>query len=236
MTTLKLRFEKGHLLAELPDGSLWLADTGAPKSMGTGRTVTVAGVTVRLQPAYLGVSLKQLRKWVGVDFSGLLGLDVLGRLDAVFDLPAGTVTFSKKPDLAVDGTVVSVRNHGVPTLTGWVRGRPRPWLLDTGAQLSYFLPQEDDLSVLPFAGRARDFFPVVGEYTVDTYRVPVTLGESNLQLKLRAAVPPRLLRLLLSQWGGLVGSELFVGRQVGVFPLRHELVVGPRREAAEHAA
>jgi hypothetical protein len=235
MKTHRLALVKGHLFVELDDG-LWLLDTGAPRSMGNGRTVTVAEVTVPLQPAYLGVSLTQLRKWVGVDFSGLLGLDVLGRLDAVLDLPAGTVTFSKRPDLAVDGTVVSVRNRGVPTLTGWVRGRPRPWLLDTGAQLSYFLPRKDDLSVLPFAGKARDFFPVVGEYTVDTYRVPVTLGESNLQVQLKAAVPPKLLRLVLSTCGGLVGSELFVGRQVGFFPLRHELVVGPRREPAEHAA
>jgi hypothetical protein len=181
---------------------------------------------VPFRPTYLGVSLRQLRKWVGVTFSGLLGLDVLSRLDAAFDLPAGTVTFSTRPDLVVDGTVVSVRNHGVPTLTGWVRGRPRPWLVDTGAQHSYFLPQEDDLSVLPHAGKAKDFFPLVGEYEVDTYRVPVTLGESNLEVKLRAAVPPRLLRRLLSQWGGLVGSELFVGRQVGLFPLRGQLVVG----------
>jgi hypothetical protein len=82
------------------------------------------------------------------------------------------------------------------------------------------------LSVLPYAGKGTDFFPLAGEYEVDTYRVPVTLGESNLEVKLRAAVPPRLLRRLLSQWGGLVGSELFVGRQVGFFPLRGQLVVG----------
>ena len=234
MNTYQLVREKDHLFVTLPDGSRQLLDTGAGYSLGAAGSVTVAGVTVPVTQRYLGASVRRLRKLVGADFSGLLGLDVLGQLDAVYDLPAGTVTFSRRPVLAVQGEAVSLRAgpFGLPLFTGWVRGRPRTWALDTGAQLSYFLPEEDDLSVFPFAGKAPDFFPLTGKYTVDTYRVPVTLGESNLEVKLKAAVPPRLLGKLLSGWGGLVGSELFVGRKVGFFPLRKQLVVGPGEEAA----
>lgn len=227
MTTFTLRLKKQHLFVSLPDGD-WLVDTGAPQSMGAGPTVTVAGVTVPVKPAYLGASLAELRQRVGVTFDGLLGMDVLGQLDTVFDVPAGTLTFSRTPELTVDGTAVSLRVPAVPMFTGWVRGRPRPWLLDTGAKLSYFTPQEDDLSVFPFAGMDDDFFPLVGPYPVETYRVPVTLGQSNLEVKLKAALPHKLVRPMLSQWGGLVGSELFVDRQVGFFPLRGQLVVGDR--------
>ena len=223
--TYGLRLEQGHLFASLPGGDA-LVDTGAPRSVGDEPSSTMADVTVPLARHYMGVTVEQLRKYVGVNFSCLLGMDVLRRLDAVFDLPAGTVTFSRQPDLAVMGHTVGMRLNGVPVLTGWVRGLPRPWGVDSGAQLSYYLPVDDDLSVLPFAGKARDFFPVLGEYEVDTFRVPVTLGESQLEVKLKAAVPTKLLRRALARWGGLVGSELFVGRQVGFFPLRQTLVVG----------
>jgi hypothetical protein len=238
MNTYQLVREKDHLFVTLPDGSRQLLDTGAGHSLGTAGSVTVAGVTVPVTKKYLGASVRRLRKLVGADFSGLLGLDVLGQLDAVYDLPAGTVTFSRRPGLAVEGEAVSLRAEpfGLPLFTGRVRGRPRTWALDTGAQLSYFLPEEDDLSVFPFAGKAPDFFPLTGKYTVDTYRVPVTLGEASVTVSLRAAVPPRLLQRLLAGFGGLVGAELFAGRKVGFFPLQRRLVVGPREAAAAECA
>ena len=226
MTTQTLRLHKGHLFTRLSDGRLALVDTGAAQSMGDSGSVTLAGLTVPTTRRYLAATLKKLRQYVGVPFDVLLGQDVLLRLDAVYDLPNGAATFSQNPDLALEGATVNLRRNGVPTLTGWVRGRPELVGWDSGAQLSYFTPREDDQSVLPYAGKAEDFFPLVGRYTVDTYRVPVTLGESNVTMRVRAAVAPGVLRRMLGQWGVLMGSELVVGRQVGFFPLRGELTVG----------
>src|SRR4051794_23538285 len=76
----------GHVFCEI-DSELWLLDTGAPTSFGASRSVAVAGEQFNLATSYLGLTSETLSQFVGVPCVGLVGADVLGRFDHIFDAP-----------------------------------------------------------------------------------------------------------------------------------------------------
>ena len=71
-----------------------------------------------------------------------------------------------------------------------------------------------------------DFYPIFGEFTTDTYRAPLQVGQTQHQL--RCGQLPTVLGLTLMVAGtkGIVGNELLNGRRVGYFPRRHVLMLG----------
>lgn len=229
MTTIPLRFIKDHLFFELPDG-LFLVDTGAPQSLGPGETLTLAGVTVPLQRTYLGATPEAITQLVGVPFTGLIGQDLLLQLDIVFDLPQQQGTVAALPTLRARGEPVELRVTGFPRVPVDIGGQRHLFLLDTGAQLSFFQLDDVPAGSVP-AGRVVDFFPGFGRFEVDTFRVPVTIGGVTETLRFGRLPFPLDQLLGLTGTGGILGAELFVGRQVGFFPLRREFVVGKRQEA-----
>jgi len=233
MTTIPLRFINDHLFFELPDG-LFLVDTGAPQTLGPGETLTLAGVTVPLQRTFLGATVEAIRGFVGVPFTGLVGQDLLLQLDIVFDLPRQQATVAALPTLHVRGEPVELRGPGFPQVPVDIDGQRHQFLLDTGAQLSFFQLDEVPGRFEP-AGTVVDFFPGFGSFEVDTFKVPVTIGGVTETLRFGRLPFPLDQLLGLTGTGGIVGAELLVGRQVGFFPLRHELVVGPRDDNAARA-
>jgi len=96
-------------------------------------------------------------------------------------------------------------------------------MFDTRHELSYF--QDDSLSGFPEAGIVTDFYPGFGQFETQTYRLPVTIGETRLTL--RCGSLPTLLGLTLSMAGtqGIVGNEILATRVVGYFPGRRLLVI-----------
>jgi hypothetical protein len=100
--------------------------------------------------------------------------------------------------------------------------------------LSFFQLDEAPSGFVP-AGTVVDFFPGFGRFEVDTFKGPLTIGGVTETLRFGRLPFPLDQLLGLTGTGGIVGAELFIGRQVGFFPLRHELVVGEHREASEHA-
>ena len=88
MNTLPLELRDGHVYVEL-GGELWLLDTGAPTSFGTLRSLSIAGEQFKLGTSYLGLTATTLSQFVGVPCAGLLGADVLGRFDHIFDTYSG---------------------------------------------------------------------------------------------------------------------------------------------------
>jgi hypothetical protein len=93
MTTLPLNFIEGHLFVEL-DGNLWLFDTGAPTSFGISQSLAIAGERFNISASYFGLNATSLKQFVGVQCSGLLGADVLGRFDHILDTAGGGLTVS----------------------------------------------------------------------------------------------------------------------------------------------
>ncbi|MFM1749820.1 MAG: hypothetical protein RLZZ188_3486 [Verrucomicrobiota bacterium] len=222
MNTLPLKLRDGHLFVEL-GGELWLLDTGAPTSFGTSRSITIAGEHFTLGTSYLGLTAATLSQFVGVACVGLLGADVLGRFDHIFDTAAGGLTVSTA-ELSHGGQTVRLDEFmGIPIVTARVGGSDYRMFFDTGAQISYF--QEDSLSEFPAAGSVTDFYPGVGQFQTETHEVPVSLG--GVAFTLRCGTLPGLLgmTLMMASTEGIVGNAILSNRTVGYFPRRRMMVL-----------
>jgi hypothetical protein len=192
VNTLPLQLRDGHLFVELR-GELWLVDTGAPASFGTSRSLAIAGEQFSLDPSYLGLTATVLSQFVGISCVGLLGADVLGCFDHLFDTAGGWLTVSTG-DLPHSGQSIPLDEFmGIPIVNARVGGRDYRMFFDTGAQISYF--QDDALMEFPAAGSVTDFYPGVGQFQTDTHEVPVSLG--GVEFTLRCGTLPGTLDMTL---------------------------------------
>lgn len=222
MIQLPLLFRESHLFIEFAD-ELWLLDTGAPTSFGTQPTLSLAGAEFPLQKNYLGLTAATLSRFVSVDCAGLLGADVLGAFDLIFDIPNATLVVSTD-ELEFNGQAVALDEFmGIPILTARIRGANHRMFFDTGAQICYW--QDDSLTKFPFAGEVSDFYPGVGQFQTDTYRVDLTLGKDVFTV--RCGTLPGLLgmTLMMADTTGIVGNEILSNRAVGYFPRRMKLIL-----------
>jgi len=222
MNTLPLQLRAGHLFVEL-GGELWLLDTGAPTSFGMSRRLTIAGEQFILGTDYLGLTAATLTQFVGLPCVGLLGADVLGRFDHLFDSIAGRLTVSTA-ELSHSGQTVRLDEFmGIPIVTARVGGRQYRMFFDTGAQISYF--QGESLTEFPSAGSVTDFYPGVGQFQTDTHDVPVSLD--GVSFTLRCGTLPGLLAptLMMASTEGIVGNAILSNRTVGYFPRRRRMIL-----------
>lgn len=217
MKTLPLSLTHGHLFVEL-DGGLWLFDTGAPTSFGTTASLNFAASQFSLQREYMGLNATTLSEYIGMECSGLLGADILGRFDHLIDTAKGSLTVSDS-ELSHDGHAVHVDEFmGIPIVTAFVAGTGYRMFFDTGAQVSYF--QDESLAGYEPAGSMTDFYPGVGQFQTDTHDVPFSIGE--ISTVLRCGSLPSLLGATLMMAGthGIIGNQILEGRVVGFFPKR----------------
>lgn len=220
MDILPLQLLNGHVFAEL-NGELWFLDTGAPTSFGTSRSLSVVGKQFSLGTSYLGLTATTLSQFVGVPCVGLLGADILGRFDHIFDTTGGRLSVSAA-ELSHSGHSVRLDEFmGIPVLTARVGSSDYRMFFDTGAQISYF--QDDSLTDFPFAGSVTDFFPGVGQFQTDTHDVPVSLG--GVPFTLRCGTLPGLLgmTLMMADTKGIIGNAILHDRVVAYFPRRRVL-------------
>lgn len=165
MKTLPLKLQACHLYLELND-ELWLIDTGAPISFGSPTELCLAGQSFRIDEHMLGLTPAKLSRFVGVPCTGLLGADVLGRFDHVFDCARGPLTLSPDP-LEHSGQVVQLTAlMGVPILTAHRRHGPphvlrhRRTVLVLPAPFARQLPQRGPRPRLPpWCGAVPDRHP-----------------------------------------------------------------------------
>ena len=222
MNTLPLQFRDGHLFVEL-GGELWLLDTGAPTSFGTSRSLTIAGEQCSLGTNYLGLTAATLSQFVGVPCVGLLGADILGRFDHLFDSTAGRLTVSTA-ELSHSGQTVCLDEFmGIPIVMARVGGRQHRMFFDTGAQISYF--QGDSLTEFPSAGSVTDFYPGVGQFQTDTHDVPVSLDGVLFTLRCGTLPGPLAMILKTAETEGIVGNAILSNRTVGYFPRRRRMIL-----------
>jgi hypothetical protein len=217
-----LQFRNGHVFVVL-DGELWLLDTGAPTSFGARSSISAGGKEFGVDSSYLGLTPATLSHYLGVSCVGLLGADILGRFDHIFDVPGGRLTVASD-ELRHRGTVVNFDQvMGVPIVTTRINLVSYRMFFDTGAQISFF--QDDSLGEFPCAGRVTDFYPGRGPFETDTHMVPVSLG--GVAFTLRCGTLPGLLGTALMMAGtqGIIGNAILVDRTVGYFPRRRTLVL-----------
>lgn len=203
MERYELKLIDGHLIMQTPAGRM-LLDTGAPRSMGTGRAVTLNGRTFPLVEGYMGLSVAGLCDLVGTPFDVLLGADVLGQYDVVFDVRGGSVGFSEAPQEMPADALVLEDVMGVPVVEVRVGGEAIRAFFDTGAKLSYL--DAAAAGAFPEAGTAEDFHPLMGRFTTATRDVPMQLGAQRAVV--RCGTLPELLQVTLMLCGvrGILGT------------------------------
>jgi hypothetical protein len=222
MTSQPLHLIDGHLFVELGE-NLWLLDTGAPTSFGESSDLTIAGEHFSVGASYVDLTAPKLSDFVGVACHGLLGADILGRFDHIFDIPGGRLDLSTS-QLSLPGHSIELDEFmGIPVVSARIGDRDVRMFFDTGAQISYF--QDESIGGYPAAGSLTDFFPGMGHFQTDTHEVPVLLG--SVPFKLRCGKLPGLLgvTLMLAGTDGIVGNAIIRDRTVGYFPRRREMVL-----------
>ena len=204
-------------------GRLWLLDTGAPQSFGSKSSLELAGLSFDVPDNYMGLSPDQLSEFVSVDCCGLLGADIWGSFDIVFDQPGNSILLTTEEQEIAGEEITLDDFSGIPIIGVEIDGENYRMFLDTGAQISYF--QSESIKAHPRVDSMEDFYPGVGSFQTDVYALPVTLGGQSENL--RFGVLPELLAGTLSLAGthGIIGNELFMGRIVCYRPRRNSLIL-----------
>lgn len=194
-----LEIVRDHMIARLK-GRAALIDTGSPLTMRA--------------PALVARHLGQPVRW-------LVGTDTLARHRVLLDWPNGRATVGG-PSLPGE-TIPLVPCAGLFQVT--VEGDFGSALafLDTGAHLSY-APAPAVRGLVP-VDRARDYYPMLGEFDVDIYELTVRVGRRRIRG--RFGVLPGPLALLVAGVGGsgwILGSDYFRDRTIQLDLGRSRLV------------
>ena len=216
-----LRTEKNHLFVDIK-GTNWLLDTGAPSSFGT-NNLLIGENSFPIPSSYLGMAAEQLSAFVNYPTAGILGTDILNKFDIFIDTRREKISFSNS-ELPLEGeTLVITSIMGVPTIDASIRGSIRKMVFDTGAKISYF--QDESLCTFPTIDTVSDFYPGIGQFQTETYRVNVALGATTLELCCGSL--PDLIGMTLTMTGakGIIGNEILNDHVIGYFPRRQTLVI-----------
>ncbi len=222
MQTLKLIQNHGHLFVTLATEQ-FLLDTGAPNSFGGVSSVELEGIRFSLPQSYMGLTAAVLSTYVGCETAGILGGDILNQFDLLIDVPQGQVSFSKAP-LEYAGEALHLEDFmGIPILKATIGGESSRMFFDTGAQISYF--QGESLTGFPGEGTVTDFFPGMGQFSTDTFRVPIQFGSACYELCCGQLSGLLGMALMMASTDGIIGNEVMRDRVVGYFPRRHLLIL-----------
>jgi hypothetical protein len=206
----RLEIVDGHMIAHLA-GALALVDTGAPLSLGTGRSFVVLGKT-RQPPTSFTKALRTASRELGREIDWIIGNDILGLSTVVLDWRGKTITFGGEAAVVDSGQSISVDGcHTVPVIKFGVAGWPVRAFLDTGAWLSYASPRA--VAGLRSVRTERDFHPHFGEFETEVYRLAIQVGERAIDTEF-GVLPARQRAFLKGTDGWVLGSDFFRERRI----------------------
>ena len=148
----------------------------------------------------------------------LIGANILGCFDHIFNIAARTLTVSAA-ELSHEGQNVRLDSFmGIPIINAIINDSDHRMFLDTGAQISYF--QEGSLAESPSAGSVTDFYPGVGQLQTNTHIVPIALGDSPFLFRCGRLPDALGTTLMMAGTKCIIGNQLLIDRVVGFFPRR----------------
>ena len=222
MPTFQYDLIDGHII--IREGAVaYLIDTGAPLSVGKGRVLAFAGEEFEVQNNYMGVTPQELSRHIGANIDALVGADILNNFNLLID-PRSSEIFLLEGKIALSGIELGVDYFmGIPIIQAEVNGRAIRMFFDTGAKLSYLDPEIT--KNCPTLGTAHDFYPGVGRFETRTFRVPVTLG--NEEIDLTVGILPELLQLtlMMADTSGILGTGILSDFAIELDPHRRRLVL-----------
>jgi hypothetical protein len=161
--------------------------------------------------------------FVGVPVDGLVGNNILGKFDVVFDIPQGSVWLSVTRRLGVEGNAIPVSfAQGLPVVPVRIGSESERMIFDTASSFYYYQGDE----VFPKQEPLTDFHPSCGWFTTDTLRIPLTLGSETTSVTCGRLPESIAFSCSATETVGILGNEFMVGTRVGYFPKRRQLVLG----------
>jgi hypothetical protein len=217
----RLEIVKRHLLVHL-DARLALIDTGSPHDIGRGRALTLLG-KMWMPPSRQVHVLEAVSNHLGRHVEWLLGHDTLAACRLLLDWSGELAVFSMTGLECAAATSIPIElQAGVPLVAlDWSAGTALA-VLDSGAALSY-APEAAVRGTDP-QRRVWDFYPMLGPFETDVWRIPVVVGTRKVQMQ--AGVLPEALRGSLGRISGgwILGSVFFCDSAVMlVYPSRRVL-------------
>ncbi|CAF1273431.1 unnamed protein product [Adineta ricciae] len=206
MITFSVQFLEGHIIAKINEFK-YIIDTGSPMSFGCGTTITIDQKQFPISRTGMGgITIEVLSSLSGLEFDGLIGMDILKNFDIRFT--QNEITFSdrltSRTNSAIKLPIIDAAMD-IPIINLNIGQKDRRIVFDTGAKLSYL---SDELLTGTSVGEAEDFYPSIGRYKTKVYEVDVIINEKVETLIFGSLPAP--LRMLLTMTGtkGIVGSEL----------------------------
>lgn len=195
----------GHIIVR--DGVLrLLIDTGAPLSVGESSSLVLADETYQIAREYMGVTPVSLSKSIGSSIHALIGADILNRFDVIID-PSQSIFTLNDEEEELAGIPIELDDFmGIPIVSASVGERTIRMFFDTGAKLSYLVPELTE--TLPCEGIEQDFYPGIGNFYTDTFKVPISIGSAEFTL--RVGVLPKILQmtLMMADTAGIIGTAI----------------------------
>ena len=172
--TFKINLVDGHLLIG-DNGNTILVDTGSPLTIHKESSLTFLGRERCVHTSMLGNDIKGISALSGIEFSTLLGMDIMSEYRVVFDYQNLELTFLDREEPAMEGDVLPVSDiAGAKVVEVEMNGQSLKMAVDTGAPLSYvdhFLTE--DMSP---CGEQEDFHPIAGRYVTKVYEIEGKVG------------------------------------------------------------
>ena len=214
MSEYDIKLSNGHVLIEGGNGRL-LVDTGSPLSFHKSGRLVLGGQEFSVPTSLMGTDAEYVSEHVHDRVSGLVGMDIIGRLGGVrIDVPAGKLTVGG----GTEG-MTRIPSHlvlGYVFMNMTVNGRQVQVILDTGAPVSYVSPSLTE-GLTP-VDRVQDFNPMVPGGTFETSIFEFPASFAGRDFSMRAGHLPKLMDAAISLLGvkGVVGMEILCRYPVAI--------------------
>lgn len=198
----------GHLLIS-DNGNTILVDTGSPLTVHQEDTLCFLGREFPVHTSIMGDGIGSLCRLSGIEFTTLLGMDILSQYRVVFDYENRQITFLTDEESGLEGTTLPLVNvmGGVKAVTMQINGQQLKVAIDTGAPLSYVDTMVTD--GLELVGEKEDFHPMAGRYTTPVFQLEAVLGGKRFTGSYGNLPAMMGMSLQLMGLDGVVGYDFF---------------------------
>ena len=167
--TFDISIVEGHLLIS-DNGNVILVDTGSPKTIHCGPVLSFLGKEYRVSSHFMG-GIESLKNLAQVEFTTLMGMDILSQYRVVFDYENKQITFLTEDEQGLEGTELSMFSFldGHIGVMMQIGGKLVKMVLDTGAPTSYMSKRVT--AAYEKSGEKADFSPMVGRFITPVYDI-----------------------------------------------------------------
>lgn len=217
--TFKIDFVEGHLLIR-DNENIILVDTGSPVTMHKEGTLSFLGREHRV----LSKGVDYLSRLAGVEFTTLMGMDILSQYRVVFDYEDEEITFLTHDEAGLEGVEMALPSlMGMILVNMQIAGRQCLMALDTGAPVSYL---DDSITHgMQPVGEKEDFHPMAGRYVTPVYELEAEVGGKTFSATFGNLPTVMALQLKLLRVDGVIGYDFFKSFKVMIDAAESKLVI-----------